>query len=93
MNDITLAIGEKILIFRRRKGYSRKQLAEILGVTVSTIANYENGVTLPDADKISILADVLGVRLDVLLFDPEAEKHNCHIRGLMLTRNLPENMF
>ncbi|MCI5604995.1 MAG: helix-turn-helix domain-containing protein [Clostridia bacterium] len=92
-DSISLTLGEKILLFRRRKGYSRTQLADIIGVTVSTIANYENGVTLPDLQKLSSIAEVLGVKLDLLLFKPETEQLNSHIHKSKLTQSQLENMF
>ncbi len=91
MNDPTLTIGEKILIFRRRNGYSRKQLADALGVTVSTISNYENGVTLPSKNKLSLLSDLLNVKIDMLLFDPKTE--HGYIHRPKLTQSQLENMF
>lgn len=94
MNDsMPLSLGEKILILRRRKGFSRKQLADIIGVTVSTIANYENGVTIPDMDKVTKLSEMFGVSLDMLLLRPEAEKNNSHIHKPKSTQNQLRNMF
>lgn len=92
-DSMPLTLGEKILIFRRRKGFSRKQLADIIGVTVSTIANYENGVTVPDMDKVTKLSEILGISLDMLLLQPDAEKSNSHIHKPKLTQSQLRNMF
>ncbi len=92
MADISLTIGEKILIYRRRNGFSRKQLANIIGVTVSTVSNYENGVTLPDMHTLSKIAATLNVRLDLLVIQPEFENSFSHMHKPKLTQSQTENM-
>lgn len=92
MNDISLTIGEKILIFRRREGLSRAQVAEALGVSSQTVANYENGLTLPDVSSLNTLADILHITMDMLLFDPEEEAKICKARKVRLTQSQMEKM-
>ncbi len=43
-----MEIGENILNFRKKKGYSQENLAEILGVSRQTISKWELGDTSPD---------------------------------------------
>lgn len=43
------------------KGYTQVSLGKSLGVSHTTIQNYLNQVTLPDDDKINILAQLAGV--------------------------------
>lgn len=93
MEEITLSIGEKISIFRKRKGISRKQLAEILGVSPQTISNYENGVTSPETPMLSTIATVLDIKLDNILFEPDAEKKGSHVHKPRLTQTQMKNMF
>lgn len=93
MADISLTIGEKIHIFRLRNGMSKKQLAKIIGVSVSTISNYENGVTLPDSKTLSKLSFALNVSMDNLLFTPDAQNAYSHSHRPKLTRSQMENMF
>ena len=93
MDNVNLTIGEKILIFRRRKGLSKRQLADILGVSPQTVSNYENGVTLPPTSSLPTIALTLGVNMDDLLFDPEAEERSSHIHTPKLTQSQLENMF
>ena len=93
MNELSLTIGEKILIFRRREGLSRAQVAEALGVSAQTVANYENGLTVPDISALNTLADILHVTMDMLIFDPEKEAKICSARRVRLTQSQLRNMF
>ena len=43
-----MSIGDIIKLFREYKGYTQKELAEVVGVKASTISNYENNKTIPD---------------------------------------------
>ena len=54
-------IGELIAELRQDNGMTQRQLGEILSVTSGTISNYENGVHLPDIEKVIILADYFHV--------------------------------
>ena len=60
-------IGELIAELRQDNGMTQRQLGEILSVTSGTISNYENGVHLPDIEKVIILADYFHVTADYLL--------------------------
>ena len=57
----TQILGENLDRIRKEKGYSRKQLAEVLGVTDKTIGNYINGEKEPSFKKLFALADFLKV--------------------------------
>lgn len=61
-------ISQKLKTARERKNYSRRELRErlkMLGVDVTeqTIINWENGVTMPKADRLFILSKALGVQI------------------------------
>ena len=53
--------------FRDSAGIARKEMADILGVTVQTYGAYENGKREPSIDKLIKIADTLNVPLDSLL--------------------------
>lgn len=59
--------GELLAELRKDSGMTQKQLAERLHVSVGTVSNYENGVHLPDLEKLVELADLFGVTTDYLL--------------------------
>lgn len=50
--DLRLKIGIQIKSFREKKGYNQEELAQIMGITRSTISKIENG-------KFSITVDYL----------------------------------
>lgn len=44
---------------RQKKGFNQSQLAEALGVSLSTIQNYERGTTAPKAGMVQLLGSIL----------------------------------
>ena len=59
-------LGELIAELRQDKGLTQKELGDILCVSSGTISNYENGVHLPDVDKVIALANYFHVTTDYL---------------------------
>ena len=60
-------LGELIAELRQDRGLTQKDLGDILCVSSGTISNYENGVHLPDVDKVIALANYFHVTTDYLL--------------------------
>lgn len=60
-------LGELIAELRQDRGLTQKELGDILCVSSGTISNYENGVHLPDVDKVIALANYFQVTTDYLL--------------------------
>ncbi|WP_420547956.1 helix-turn-helix domain-containing protein [Curvivirga sp.] len=56
-------LGHRIEIARTAKGYSRVQLARRLSIKSATLGNWENDLSEPRANKLSMLAGVLGVTI------------------------------
>ena len=54
-------LGERIRRFRLEQGLYQAQLAAIAGVDEMTIVNWEKDRTIPRGDRISRLAQALGV--------------------------------
>lgn len=52
--------ARRLIALRERKGWSALRLADEMGVTGQTIANWESG-KMPSIDSFLDLADVLGV--------------------------------
>ena len=58
--------SERLKQFRKTRGYTQRQIAEILEVDRSAYACYEIGKSQPDLSGLLILADFYGVSLDYL---------------------------
>lgn len=54
-------IGSLIKIYRKRKGYTQKQLGELTGIADSNIRKYENGRQKPKFETLVRIADALGI--------------------------------
>ena len=64
---MNIQFGETLRKLRTQKGLSQQELADMVFVTRSTVARWETGSRMPDAKTITLLADCLGVNVDVLL--------------------------
>jgi transcriptional regulator with XRE-family HTH domain len=71
--SIQLSLGEKLLIYRRRSGISRNQLAEMVKISSASLKNYENDVTSPCTKTLTKISEALGISVDMLVFEPEDE--------------------
>jgi repressor LexA len=56
-----MTLGEKIRKARMNKGLNQKQLAQLLGISHSTLNKYESNTIKLDIDKLQKIATVLGV--------------------------------
>ena len=63
----TERFGKKLKALRMEKGYSQRQMADLMKVSNATIANWEVGKRLPDIHMLSRLARCLNVESYVLL--------------------------
>lgn len=55
---------------RTQKGYTLIQLAEVTGISKSTLNNVENGKTSPTLSQLESIASAIGVRITDL-FDSD----------------------
>ena len=60
-------LGERIVQLRKRKGWSRRELARRLGVSPYRLAKWEQGANLPPFGMVAPMAQTLEVTLDELL--------------------------
>ena len=58
---------ENLQHYRKLKGFSRQYMAEKLNIKPVSYANYEQGRTKPDVEKLSIISDILNVSPNELL--------------------------
>lgn len=59
--------GENLKTIRKAKGYTQEELAIKIHVVRQTISKWEKGLSVPDADTLSKLADVLEINVSELL--------------------------
>lgn len=70
-------INEKIKLLREKKDWTQHELAEKLGVTASSVSQWENGMKEPRMGMIQKIADLFNVTLSFLIedtasYDPDA---------------------
>src|SRR6476660_8793020 len=65
-----VAVGDHIRHARRQLRLSQQDLATRVGVTRSTIIQWESGAAEPSSKKLGLVAHVVGLRLEELLADP-----------------------
>lgn len=66
-------LSERIKTLRKKKGMSQEELALEIHVVRQTISKWENALSVPDADELIHLADVLEVSVNSLLGVEEKE--------------------
>lgn len=59
--------GERIRKVRKEHNLTQEQLAKALNVSKSSIANYENGKTVPSMSTLIKLATIFNATMDELL--------------------------
>ena len=59
--------GENLKTLRKQKGFSQEELAARLHVVRQTVSKWEKGLSVPDADTLIRLAEVLEVSVSELL--------------------------
>lgn len=59
--------GENLKTLRKQKGFSQEELAARLHVVRQTVSKWEKGLSVPDADALIRLAEVLEVSVSELL--------------------------
>ena len=62
-----IQIGKQIEVFRKKRGLSGQDLADLMKVSRQTIFRWEKGVRIPDVLMFMKLARILGVRIEDLL--------------------------
>lgn len=65
--DRKILLANSLKHFRRSKGYSQKQVAELLDISIATYSGYERGASEPDIETLVRLAYLYGVSTDLLL--------------------------
>ena len=59
--------GDNLKTIRKQKGFSQEALAERLHIVRQTISRWEKGLSVPDAEMLIQLADILDTTVAILL--------------------------
>lgn len=65
--------GDRLTALRERKGWTKTRVSGVIGVPMSTYANYEYGRREPDVETMKKLAKLYNVTVDYLVGNDDAE--------------------
>lgn len=60
-------LKENLIMLRKLHGFSQEEIAEKIGISRQAYGKWESGVTIPDIEKCSLLAEVYGTTIDSLI--------------------------
>ena len=62
-----MSVGEKLKLFRKKKGLTLKELNKLTDISISFISDIENNRRNPSIDNLKIIAKALDVQVSQLL--------------------------
>ena len=78
---------EILRMLREKRGYSQKQLADVLHVSKNSVSHYELGGCMPSIEVIVNIADVFDVSIDYLL-----GRSNANLSKRLLEKPIDKNI-
>lgn len=69
-----MILADKIILLRKKAGWSQEELADKLNVTRQSVSKWEGALSIPDMDKILTMSKLFGVTTDYLLKDELEEE-------------------
>lgn len=79
-------LNENMKTLRKNKGFTQEELASRLNVVRQTVSKWEKGYSVPDAELLKKIADVLETDVSTLLGSPVAADANVDIVAEQLSR-------
>lgn len=64
-----MIFADKLILLRKKAGWSQEELAEQMDVTRQSVSKWEGAQSVPDLDKMIRLSELFGVSTDYLLKD------------------------
>lgn len=64
-----MKMQDKIILLRKKNGWSQEDLAEKMNVSRQAVSRWENGTALPDAANVLEISKLFGVTADYILND------------------------
>ncbi len=77
------SIGNRLFELRKKQGITQEKLAEQLNVSRQSVSNWELDKSLPDTDKLFVLAQIYDVSLDYIAYGSKIDKmqEQAHIKA------------
>ena len=74
-----MIFADKLILLRKKAGWSQEELADQMNVTRQSVSKWEGAQSVPDLEKMLRLSELFGVSTDYLLKDEieEAEHSPC----------------
>ncbi len=69
-----MILADKIMILRKRMGWSQEELADRLDVSRQSVSKWEGNLSTPEIDKIIAMSELFGVSTDYLLKEDMGEE-------------------
>ncbi|MBP1996143.1 helix-turn-helix domain-containing protein [Paenibacillus eucommiae] len=60
-------VAHRIRAFRKLKGHTQNELADLLGISIAVLGSLERGTRTPDSKIINQISNVLGIQPEELL--------------------------
>ena len=76
-----MTFGEKLQSLRQKAGLSQDALAEKLHVSRQAVSRWERDETMPETEKVVLIADLFGVTTDYLLRKETTKKQAARPAG------------
>ena len=68
-----MTLAEKIIKLRKENGWSQEELADRLDITRQSVSKWESATSVPELNKIILLADIFNVTVDSLVKEDAEE--------------------
>ena len=73
-NALKKNIGEKIKLFRKKKGLSQDELAEIVNIEMKSLSRIESGHNYPQCENLVAICNALKIKPWQLYFSDEIKE-------------------
>lgn len=73
-----MILADKIVLQRKKNGWSQEELSEKLGVTRQSVSKWEGAQAIPDLQRLLQMSQIFGVSTDYLLKDELEEDENTY---------------
>ncbi len=91
-----MSFGKKLSELRKSKGLSQEDLAFELGISQSSVSNYEGGATLPDILVLERVSSYFNIPVTELLSGEHNTFYNSNNaggqNGYVVNNNIPEKL-